>query len=257
MSVTLPAQAGSMDSMVEDNTRKPIDKSRRAVILATVGIVVILGLAVFYVAVVAPPWETHRVVRKFAPDNTIAFPYFGGHGEKSPDAVARLGGPERAADRLAAYLRLPRWMKADRYRATYLLGWCGPCAVPPLTKTLCDADAYVRRYAAWALGKNGSDVKAAVSALVKALRDTNADVREETAKALGKIGPEAKAAVPALVKALGDRNWRVRYCAASALGFIGREAKEAVPALKRLLKDSDASVHSAAAEALKKIRGEL
>ena len=41
---------------------KPPDRSRRAVILATVGIVVIIGVAVFYVAVVAPILKTRAAV---------------------------------------------------------------------------------------------------------------------------------------------------------------------------------------------------
>ena len=39
---------------------KPPDRSRRAAVIATVGIVVILGLAVFCVAVVAPLREVHN-----------------------------------------------------------------------------------------------------------------------------------------------------------------------------------------------------
>jgi len=139
--------------MPEDAARKPPDKSRRAVILATVGIVVILGLAVFYVAVVAPLRQTHRIVRKFgeacARERVSTVMY------QQAEATQRLGGPDRAADRITRYLRLPGWINPDRVNAMRLLGWCGPCAVPALVQALGEADRNVRCAAARALGQMG------------------------------------------------------------------------------------------------------
>ncbi|MEW6233639.1 MAG: HEAT repeat domain-containing protein, partial [Chloroflexota bacterium] len=58
--------------------------------------------------------------------------------------------------------------------------------VEPLIAALGDADAEVRRYAAWALGEIG-DVRA-VEPLIAALGDADAEVRRYAAWALGRIG---------------------------------------------------------------------
>ena len=232
--------------MTEDHAPEPPDKTRGAVILVTVVIFVLMGGAFFFAAVGGPLLGTHKAVREFRSDAIS--------GE---DAVKRLGGPERAAHRLETYLRLPRWMKTDREAATFLLGDCGPTAVPALEKALADPDAAVRYYAAAALGRLGPEAKAAVPALIKLLADADANVRWRAARALGDIGPEAKSAVPALVKALADPDADVRYCAAWALGDIGPAAKAAVPALKKVLenKDEDKAVRDNARWALEKIGG--
>ena len=226
----------------------PPDKTRRAVILATVGIVVILGLAMFYVAVVAPLRETHKVVQSSNPRYASA-------SLTRDQAIERFDGPERGARRLVTYLRLPRWMEADRCGAVYLLGRCGVRAVPALVRILRDTDDEVRAWAAEALGEIGPEAKVAIPALMKALGDSKGGVRLCAARALGRVGPEAKAAVPALIKALGDSDYIMRECAAGALGAIGPEAKVAVPALVKLSEDASFVVRQAAAAALKKIRG--
>jgi len=267
--------------MPGNNAKKPIDKSRRAVILATVGIVVILGLAVFYVAVVAPLREVHATLRDWE------------DGQVSGDEViARLGGPERAAHRLVTYLRLPRWLGTDRRYTADMLGYIGPeakAAVPALVKALGDSDTGVLYCVARALGKIGPEAKAAVPALVKTLGDSDPIVRVNATWALGEIGPDAKDAVPALVKALdgadahamraaaalalgnmgspteeilsalikalSDKEAVVRACAAWALCNLGPDAKTAVSALEKLLKDESADVRAAAASAIEKIHG--
>jgi len=180
----------------------PPDRSRRAAIFATLGIVVILGLAVFLIAVL-PLWQTHREVRRSAGSAVFATAFKEALAHK---AIARLGGPERAMNRLMAYLRLPDWIKPDRAGATLLLGWCGPRAMPVLLQTFNDPNANT-------------------SLLLSAI------------EALGRIGPEAKEAVPALIKTLEDKDWNVRVCTAWALGQIGPEAKAAAPALCKLLED--------------------
>jgi len=203
--------------MPEDAPKKPIDKSRRAVILATVGIVVILGLAVFYVALVAPLRETHRIIAQF-PHTDAA------------DIVKRLDGPESAVRRLATYLRLPRWMGTDPVVAIEILRWIGPeakAAVPALVKTLEDSDTNVRWSAAEALGHIGPVTDEVMPALVKTLRDTNPNVRWFAAWALGEIGQEAKTAVPELKKLLVDPSGEVRVIANEALEKIRDEAPDA------------------------------
>jgi len=195
--------------------KKPPDRSRRAVILATVGIVVILGLAVLYVAVVAPLRRVHRVICSST------------KGEISyEDAIARLGGPERAPNRLSAYLRLPQWMGTNRAGAI------------------------------WWLSRIGSRARAAVPTLIKLLTDPDIEIRRHATLALGEIGPGAEDAVPTLIQALGNSDSGLRWCAAIALGHIGPEAKAAVPALLRLSKNEneDASLRGAADESLDMIR---
>jgi len=175
--------------MADQDSPRPPDRSRRAVIFATVGIVVIMGLAVFYVAVVAPLRETHAVVRGFTARHWF--------GEAAEDAVARLGGPERAAGRLATYLRLPRWMRTDRDAAVVLLGRIGPdakCAVPALVKALGYSDAHVCMWATQALGRIGPAAKDAAPALERLRDDPNEEqhIRNAAAAALKKIRGEGE-----------------------------------------------------------------
>ena len=90
-------------------------------------------------------------------------------------------------------------------------------AVNPLINALNHEDSYVRRSAADALGKIGSEL--AVNALINALNDENSDVRRSAADALGKIGSEL--AVDALINALNDEDSYVRDSAKKALELIG------------------------------------
>jgi HEAT repeat protein len=100
----------------------------------------------------------------------------------------------------------------------------------------------------------GPEAKTAVPALTELLKDDDEWVRRAAAWALGKIGPEAKTATPALTELLRDK-W-VRQTAASTLGNIGPEAKTAIPALTELLQDTDKDLGKTAAEALQKIKEE-
>jgi len=188
----------------------PPDKSRRAVIFATLGIVTILGLAFFIAAVVGPHWQTHKVICH------VWWPYI---SEAGPEAIQRLGGPDRALDRLVAYRRLPDWMKPRRAKANILLGYCGPRAIPALLDAFAEDDAGMHYSAKHAL--------------------------------MGLAG--TRESVHALVVALRDENPRVREGAAIVLGRMGRIAEEAVFALKQLLKDEDDDVREAARKALEAI----
>ncbi len=68
--------------------------------------------------------------------------------------------------------------------------------------------------------------KPAVPALIVALKDQAKVVRRRAAEALGKIGTEAKAAIPALIAALDDEGYLVRESAADALEKIGALTSE-------------------------------
>ena len=70
----------------------------------------------------------------------------------------------------------------------------GPTVVPALVAVLQDADTYVRRDAARALGQFGaSAAPTAVPPLIAALRDKEPSVRKAAAAALKKIDPAAAA----------------------------------------------------------------
>ena len=149
-----------------------------------------------------------------------------------------------------------------------------------LIAVLKNENAYVRKYAAEALGNIGDD--RAVEPLSAALKDKNSDVRREVAKALGKIGEPA---VEPLIAALKDENADVRKYAADVLGEIGgarafepliaalkdenadvrREAvwslrdigdTRAVEPLIAVLKDKDSDIREEAADALGEITGQ-
>jgi len=89
-------------------------RNLRGAILGTVGILLALALAWFVGAVAVPFFQVRAVVREFGgrPSN-VAAPY-----------IERLGGPERAAARLALFAGLPGWATSsrDRHYAASLLG---------------------------------------------------------------------------------------------------------------------------------------
>jgi HEAT repeat protein len=122
----------------------------------------------------------------------------------------------------------------------------GRYAVDALIQRLQDANAWVRREAAWALGQMG-DARA-VDALIQRLQDENEDsvVRSAAAEALGLIGDVR--AVDPLIQRLQDADAEVCAAAAWALGWMG-DVRAVDPLIERL-QDADAWVRSAAAEAL-------
>ena len=139
-------------------------------------------------------------------------------------------------------------------------------AVPALIRAMKDADPFVRRFAARALGAIGP-AKGSVGALATALNDKDARVVDAAARALGgmgkygvkplasivsnkkldgttrrraitsikNIGADAREAVPALIEALKDRD--MRTSAVQALGAIGPGAKPALEVLKTMMED--------------------
>jgi HEAT repeat protein len=101
-----------------------------------------------------------------------------------------------------------------------------------------DPDAYVRLYAAFALGyytPQKSRLNEVVAALISATQDQDHTVRWMAIKGLHRLGPMAADAVPALIKILRNKKDSLRRFAAGALGSIGPDAATAVPALLDLL----------------------
>jgi HEAT repeat protein len=106
------------------------------------------------------------------------------------------------------------------------------CAAPALTRCLReDSDEYVRRVAAFALGRMGVDIDhgvfqapEAVAALAEALRsDPDEGVRFWSAHTLRRFGPDARRAIPALGAALTDESQQVAEVSAAALERFGPE----------------------------------
>ena len=161
------------------------DRSRRAVILATVGIAIILGFASLVAVSIGPVLHTHLVLGEFT--------YLEEDWLVANAAIERLGGVNRAEKRLSRYIRSPKWMAPRRTEAVLLLHASGALAVPTLTSTCGDPDPDVRRASAWALGEIGPEAKAAIPALEKLLEDAVIDVCPLAAAALKKIrGAEPK-----------------------------------------------------------------
>jgi beta-lactamase regulating signal transducer with metallopeptidase domain len=112
-----------------------------------------------------------------------------------------------------------------------------------------DTDAEVREMAVWALAGARRN-PAASAAVTKALKDKEPRVRETAVWAAGSMGDEA--ALPGLIAALGDADPDIRGSAAWSIGSIGPDRAPAP--LVNLLKDSDKDVRETVAWALYTIR---
>lgn len=210
--------------------------------------------------------------------------------EERRDAVMRLGAlrrPEASQVAVAALRDPSALVRATAAAAVLSLPADQSAAV--LLPLLGDRDEFVRREAAYALGKTGS--RAAVPSLVEVLnRDRQDGVRGAAAVALGELGDgvavvplteilvptqrsrrtrnpfvllaaarslgqlENSAGVPVLLATLNNEyvDIEVRREAAIALGRIGDAS--AVSSLQRFVAATDPYLAEAAREAVKKIR---
>lgn len=159
-----------------------------------------------------------------------------------------------------------------------------PSVVPLLAARLTsDKDAFVRKTAAYALGRFSSTERtaalivalndkdpevrgavavslgdhadaSAIAPLAAALSDRSAFVRAQTARALGLNGSAATQVVPALIRLLAsDQDGEVKRQAAAALGSIGD--RSALPALERATHDSDSYLAQTAHDSIRMIKG--
>jgi HEAT repeat protein len=140
-------------------------------------------------------------------------------------------------------------------QAALALASMGSAAFLPLTESLNDFNAVVRRNAAWAIGELTNmppgERADAVIPLVSLLRDSDNWVRMAAARALGELRDD-RAGEP-LVAALLDTDEGVRLLSAWALGEM--KDQRAVDALSNaLVSDVQMQVRVAAAEALGEIR---
>ena len=111
-----------------------------------------------------------------------------------------------------------------------------------------DRDPSVREMAAWSLADADHSATAS-QALIAALRDSDTQVRLTAAWSLGNVGN--RNATEALAQALSDPSSEMRKRAAWALGNL--DLKQAPPALINLLKDNDPETRETAAWALYEI----
>jgi len=181
---------------VTEPATKPL-RTWRPMAAWTAGILLALGLVWFVGAVVAPVWQTDKVLRDPRPHpERLLVPYERwSSSELKPyvEAVNSLGGPETASNRLSVYLRTPRRIAPHKEKAIFILGLCGPNAVPALRRAIQDTDEGLRCQAIWALSQIGAGAQPAVADLQQALGDESDRVRSFAAEALKKIrGEEAK-----------------------------------------------------------------
>ena len=109
-----------------------------------------------------------------------------------------------------------------------------------------DRDPSVREMAAWSLADAGDRPSIATDALIAALHDSNPEVRQTAVWSLGNVGN--RSAADALAAVLSDPSAEMRKRAAWALGNL--DIKQAPPALINLLKDNDPETREIAAWAL-------
>lgn len=128
-----------------------------------------------------------------------------------------------------------------------------PQAIPAIYAALQDENVALRRTAAIALERLGTDAKAAAPALVSALRDKEPMVRVFAANALRQTSRDPRA-ITAMAELLQVKEGMWSSQAAIFLERIGPDAKAAVPALVESLQlKGVANMPSSAARALKAI----
>jgi len=141
----------------------------------------------------------------------------------------------------------------DAARALGALGKRAGPSVSALVKALSHEEPHVRLYAAEALASIGPGAAKATKDLARAVGDPIPGVRWAACEALASIGPAAQPAVPQLIEALKDEFLYVRICAAGALGSIGPKAQTALEALR--MAANDPALRSEADWALNRIAG--
>ncbi len=159
-------------------------RSRRSIIVWTSSAIVGgLLLLVTWLSLVAPYWTARRALKSIAVEAGYrGRPYVHYVGEidyqivnavKNADrgavhqeALRRLfGGKRQALSSLRAYTIAPDWLAPRRAHAYLMMQFCGPEAVPVLTKALNDEDEDVRLSAVYALGEMGGEAKDALPQL--------------------------------------------------------------------------------------------
>lgn len=144
-----------------------------------------------------------------------------------------------------------------RRGSAHALHQMGPAIVPLLIKALRHDKPEVRQAAARGLYGCAGDAQQAIPALTEALGDPDAFVRQWAAFAIGNLGhrfgPLVTAAVPRLARLLKDDDGMVAKWAAMALGLIGDAARPAIGALQEAADAPEVSLREAAARSLREL----
>ena len=202
------------------------DRSRRMLVCYAVALALLGALGLFCWLVVGPALQAQRALAKFDKEHDYV------------DAMRVLGGPVGALPKLRIYLGLPRSVARYRHHAAWLLGQCGPNALPALEGCLSDKDAQVRAHAVWGVGFVRGREREAAALAERMLADPDPEVRGNAASTLGALWEHAQAAVPKLVALLNDPEREVRWQAACSLATIRVEADAAVPVLLGFLAEA-------------------
>jgi len=138
---------------------------------------------------------------------------------------------------------IAQWMKMlksndvdQRRQAAEALGKYGTdakAAASALVAALKDPDPFVRRFAARSLGNIGADPKVATASLVPLFRSGSREEMEAANETLVKMGP---ATVPVFIGLLKEKDTTIILTAARSLGRFGKDAKDAVPQLIEIYK---------------------
>jgi HEAT repeat protein len=152
-------------------------------------------------------------------------------------------------------VRQARLTSNGELKARLALAFAGmnhPSIKPTLLGLLRHRDAYIRKNAVIALGKQGD--REAVAPMVEALENEKEDaVRQVLFEALGDIGdPQAS---PGIEKLLGDGHWSVRVAAIEALAKL--RTKSGVGALIEQMQKEDGRLLTDIRHALEELTGEM
>jgi HEAT repeat protein len=135
-----------------------------------------------------------------------------------------------------------------RKSAADVLGSFGPAALPHLIEALKDQDKDVRNQALDSMKKLEGNPQAMAKLLSEALKSEDLMVRRGAAYALSRFGTDA---VDPLIAALKDKDDRIRWEAADSLRVVGPEAGKAIAPLAELaISDPDNKVRKVAVIAM-------
>ena len=128
----------------------PDDRSRRVYVWWGAGFAFLAALGLFCWLVVGPAVEVHRVAAAMPVQG-----YFPARQEAAA-AVARLGGPERAARKISIYLRLPAKLTGGeqsipRWQASALLGCCGKPGLKTILRLFSSSSEIRQACGMWGL----------------------------------------------------------------------------------------------------------
>jgi HEAT repeat protein len=169
---------------------------------------------------------------------------FENHQTSVDEVVAELGGQRAAAWKLGFYGQLPDRYAPHQWKVPFMLGYCGPTALPYLVPRLRDKDAYYQKEAIQALETIGGSE--AVEQLIALIDDTKGDVQREVIEALGRMeDPRAVEPILTTLKAPDEETYDT-----AARALIRLHSERALDPLAAMVKGSDETLRTWAAYVL-------